>query len=225
MKAVLFFLFFSCIVFAQGENITLNTTAFSELKVYDGLSVTLKKGPSNEIVISGEDPKNVSIVNEEGVLKIKMKFKKMFSGYRTFISLNYSSSFIILDANEEASLNVLDLIEQEKISLKVQEGAKIEASLKVDQLIAKSVTGSHINTKGYAKIQDVSINTGGTYNGQSLKTSFTTISVNAGGTASIFASDYVGATVKAGGKIKVFGDPKKMDEKTFFGGTIERVKN
>ena len=212
MKAFLFFLFFSGIIFAQGDNITLNTEAFSELKVYDGLSVTMTKGTDNTVVISGEDPKNVSIVNEEGVLKIKMKFKKMFSGYRTFISLNYSSPFNILDANEEASIKVDNLIEQEKISLKV------------DQLIVKTVTGSQITTKGYAKIQDVSINTGGIYKGQSLKTSFTTIGVNAGGIASIFATDYVGATVKAGGKIKVFGDPKKMDEKTFFGGTIERVK-
>lgn len=225
MKVFLFFLFFNCIIFAQGDNITLKTTTFSELKVYDGLSVTLIKGTTNAMVISGKDPKNVSIVNDQGVLKIKMKFKKMFSGYRTFIALKYSSPFIILDANEEASIKVIDLIEQEKISLKVQEGAQIEASLKVEQLIAKTVTGSHITTKGYAKIQDVSINTGGIYNGQSLKTSFTTIGVNAGGTAAIFATDYVGATVKAGGKIKVFGDPKKMDEKTFFGGTIERVKN
>jgi hypothetical protein len=224
MKAFLFFLFFSGIIFAQGDNITLNTEAFSELKVYDGLSVTMTKGTDNTVVVSGEDPKNVSIVNEEGVLKIKMKFKKMFSGYRTFISLNYSSPFNILDANEEASIKVDNLIEQEKISLKVQEGAQIEASLKVDQLIVKTVTGSQITTKGYAKIQDVSINTGGIYKGQSLKTSFTTIGVNAGGIASIFATDYVGATVKAGGKIKVFGDPKKMDEKTFFGGSIERVK-
>ena len=95
MKVFLFFLFFNCIIFAQGDNITLNTTTFSELKVYDGLSVTLIKGTTNAMVISGEDPKNVSIVNDQGVLKIKMKFKKMFSGYRTFIALKYSSPFNI----------------------------------------------------------------------------------------------------------------------------------
>ena len=34
--------------------------------MYDGLSVTLIKGTTNAMVISGEDPKNVSIVNDQG---------------------------------------------------------------------------------------------------------------------------------------------------------------
>ena len=84
MKAFLFFLFFSGIIFAQGDNITLNTEAFSELKVYDGLSVTMTKGTDNTVVISGEDPKNVSIVNEEGVLKIKMKIINHMSSTHLF---------------------------------------------------------------------------------------------------------------------------------------------
>ena len=227
MKFNLFILLFfsAALGFSQSDDITVTTASFSEVKVYDGLSVTIKKGPINELKITGEDPKNVVILNEKGVLKIRMKFKKMFSGYRTFVTLSHSSSYVLLDANEESSIEVLYAISQPILEIKTQEGAQITADLKLEQLIVKAVSGGLVSTRGSAKIQDVSINTGGIYQGQNLMSSFTTIDVNAGGKASINAKDYVGATVKAGGSIKVFGDPKKMDEKTFFGGVIARVNN
>ncbi|MEL6485326.1 MAG: DUF2807 domain-containing protein, partial [Bacteroidota bacterium] len=64
---------------------------------------------------------------------------------------------------------------------------------------------------------------GGEYIGKSFKTEFTTVTVNAGGTASIYATDYVQANVKAGGEVLVYGDPAKMDEKKVFGGKIKRM--
>ncbi|MGB5319757.1 MAG: DUF2807 domain-containing protein, partial [Eudoraea sp.] len=41
--------------------------------------------------------------------------------------------------------------------------------------------------------------------------------------AEIYASDYLKATVKAGGEVLVYGDPSKMDEKTVFGGKVTRM--
>ncbi|MCW1952591.1 MAG: DUF2807 domain-containing protein [Flavobacteriia bacterium] len=225
MRYLVLLLFFSGVCLAQTDAIVLTTDHFKELKVYDGLSVSLEKGTENKLFISGEDPENVTIVNDNGVLKIKMKFKKMFSGFRTFVRLTYVSDFVLLDANEESNIEVLDQIKQGIIELRVQEGAHIKAALNVEQLIVKAVSGGSILLQGSTHMQDISINTGGVYKAQNLKSAFTTVSVNAGGAADIFAKDYVGATVKAGGTIKVFGDPKKMDEKKFFGGTIERVKN
>ena len=58
---------------------------------------------------------------------------------------------------------------------------------------------------------------------RSSKVKFTTVKVNAGGNASVYATNYVKADVKAGGTVKVYGDPEKMDEKTVFGGKVERI--
>jgi len=93
----------------------------------------------------------------------------------------------------------------------------------VEQLLIKTVTGGVIETFGAADLQDIAINTGGVYEGKELKTKFTTINVNAGSRAEINASDYVKATVKAGGEVLVYGDPAKMEEKTVFGGTVKRM--
>ena len=87
----------------------------------------------------------------------------------------------------------------------------------------KSVTGGVITASGSSDNQDVAINTGGVYEGKDFITKFTTVNVNAGSRAEIFASDYVKATVKAGGEVQVYGDPGKMDEKTVFGGKVIRM--
>ncbi len=64
------------------------------------------------------------------------------------------------------------------------------------------------------------INTGGQFDGKSLDTEQTTVNVNAGGSADVNASEYVEAKVKAGGTIKIFGNPKVIDKQTFLGGKI-----
>jgi len=90
-------------------------------------------------------------------------------------------------------------------------------------LLIKAVTGGVINAVGNSDNQDVQINTGGVYKGKDLKTKFTTVNVNAGSSAEINATSYVKVSVKAGGTVYVYGDPDKMEEKTVFGGKIERM--
>ena len=87
------------------------------------------------------------------------------------------------------------------------------------------VTGGDVFTSGSSDNQDITINTGGLYMGRDLRTKFTTIKVNAGGRAEVYATDYVNANVKAGGRVMVYGDPEKMDQKTLFGGKIERAND
>ena len=115
-------------------------------------------------------------------------------------------------------------INQDVLELKAQEGGELEINAEVEQLLIKTVTGGIIKSSGTSILQDVHINTGGIYEGKDLfKTKFSTINVNAGSKAEIYATDYVKATVKAGGEVLVYGNPKKMDEKTVFGGIIKRM--
>ncbi|MCK5443673.1 MAG: DUF2807 domain-containing protein, partial [Maribacter sp.] len=183
----------------------------------------LVKSNENKAVITGTNTKNVVIVNNEGVLKIRMKTTKMFSGYRTFVVVYYSNKLVVLDVNEDARITCEDAIVQDVLELKAQEGGELQLYTEVEQLLVKTVTGGVVKTAGTADLQDVVINTGGIYEGKELRTKFSTINVNAGSRAEIYASDYVKATVKAGGEVLVYGNPAKMDEKTVFGGKITRM--
>lgn len=226
MKQVMlfvFFLFFIQTIRPQDEKINIKLTNFIEVKAYDGISVKLIKSNEDKAVITGANTDKVNFVNTDGVLKIRMEITKLFSGYRTFVNLYYSEKLLIIDVNEDARITSEDMISQEVIELKAQEGGELKIKAEVEQMLIRSVSGGVITTSGTSDVQDVAINTGGSYLGKEFKTKFTTVNVNAGSNAEIFASDYVKATVKAGGEVLVYGDPTKMDEKTVFGGKVTRM--
>lgn len=208
---------------AQEEKITQDLEVFTEVKGFDGLSINLIKANENKAVITGVNTKKVVIVNNNGILKLRMKIDKIFSGYRTFVDLYYTENIVIIDVNEDARITCEETITQDVLELKAQEGGELDINAEVEQLLIKTVTGGVIKTSGTSDLQDVAINTGGIYEGKDLKTKFSTVNVNAGSRAEIYAIDYVKAVVKAGGEVLVYGDPAKMEEKTVFGGTVTRM--
>jgi hypothetical protein len=216
-------LFISKTTIAQDERTTHDLQPFSEIKAFDGLSINLIKASENKAVITGANTKNVAIVNNDGVLKIRMQVTKLFSGYRTFVDVYYTDKLVVIDVNEDARITSKEAIKQDVLELKAQEGGELVINAEVEQLLIKTVTGGVIQTTGTADLQDVAINTGGIYEGKELITKFSTINVNAGSKAEIYATNYVKATVKAGGEVLVYGNPEKMDEKTVFGGIITRM--
>ena len=196
---------------------------FTEIKAFDGISVNLIKSDDNRAVVTGDNIAKVAIVNTNGVLKIRMQITKIFSGFRTFIDLYYSEELVTIDVNEDARISTEGSIDQDLLELKAQEGGELSIIANVEQLIVKAVTGGTIETYGSSDLQDIAINTGGVYEGKEFKTKFSTVNVNAGSKAEIYAEDYVKATVKAGGEVLVHGNPSKMEEKTVFGGKITRM--
>lgn len=218
IAVVLFFGFNS--MTAQDGKITKELEKFTKIKGFDGLSINLIKSDVNKAVISGANTDKVAIVNNRGVLKLRMQINKIFSGYRTFIDLYYTEPIVVIDVNEDARINSEEPIKQDILELKSQEGGEININADVEQLLIKSVTGGVITTTGTADVQDININTGGVYKGKDLKTKFSTINVNAGSNADVYATDYIKARVKAGGVVKVYGKPEKIDKKTVFGGKI-----
>ena len=225
MKEITFVLLFLSLQFmgAQEATVTQNLQKFTEIKGFDGLSINLIRAKENKAVITGANTNKVAIVNNDGVLKIRMEIDKIFSGYRTYVDLYHTEELVVIDVNEDARISSDETYVQDILELKAQEGGELEINCQVDQLLIKTTSGGKIYAGGFGNTQDVIINTGGRYNGRTFKTKFTTISVNAGGNAEIYATDYVKANVKAGGEVQVYGDPKKMDEHTLFGGKVKRV--
>jgi len=226
MKKSLWLVVLSCnlyLVYPQNEELTQQLKEFTEVKAFDGLSINLIQSDVNKAVITGANTKKVAIVNNKGTLKLRMEIDKIFSGYRTFIDLYHTEKLVIIDVNEDARINAEQTIKQDVLELRAQEGGELSVNAEVEQLLIKAVTGGVVEANGSSDLQDVAINTGGIYKGKELRTGFSTVNVNAGSRAEIYASNYVKATVKAGGEVQVYGNPAKMDEKTVFGGKIIRM--
>lgn len=208
-------------VFAQNP-LEKEVGDFNEVKVFDLIEVNLVKSNENKVVITGDDVEDVEIINNDGKLKIRMKFDKIFNGDRTFVEVRYTQLNII-DGNEGAFISSNELIKQDYIELKAQEGAKLKIGLDVNRVDIRAVTGGIIETSGKANSQDITLNTGGIYSGQSFETQNTTVSIKAAGEADVFASKTVNAKVRAGGDINIYGSPDTITKDTALGGRIKEV--
>jgi len=223
MKKIIFLLSIA-LSFSLSAQDTIEKTIgeFSTVKVYDLINVKMIKSDENKAVIAGDNRKDVQIINKNGKLKIRMNLEESYDGNDTVVKLYYTSVEVI-DANEGAKITVEDPIEQFEIDLKTQEGGEITAQLKTTYANMRAVTGGIINVSGTSKNQDISIYTGGVFNGEEFKTEQTEVSINAGGEAYVYASEYVDVRIKAGGDVYIYGDPKTVDENRVLGGRIKRM--
>ncbi len=204
------------------ENIEKKIGEFSTVKVYDLINLKMIKSNENKVVISGKNRRDIEIVNKNGKLKIRMNVREVYDGNNTVVSLYYTSVDVI-DANEGAEVTVNDPIKQFEIELKSQEGAEITAEINTNYANFRAVTGGIINVTGSSKNQDISIYTGGIYNGKECITNYTEVSVNAAGEAYVNAKESIDARIRAGGNIYIYGNPKMIDESRVFGGRIKRM--
>lgn len=215
--------FITTIVLAQNP-LEKSVGDFNEVKVYDLIEVNLIQSKENKVVIAGEDVQDVQVINKDGKLKIRMNLDQIFNGNKTFVEVHYTSLSII-DGNEGAVIVSNELIEQDEITLKAQEGARIKVGLDVDEVEIRAVTGGIIETRGRANSQNITLNTGGIYEGKSFETKSTKVNIKAAGEAEVNASKIVDATVKAGGDVFIYGNPETVKENTLFGGRIEMRDN
>ena len=217
---IAFTLFFSTFIFAQNP-IEKQIGDFTEVKVFDLIEVNLIQSGENKVVISGENTQDVQVINKNGKLKVRMNLDKIFNGDETFVEIHYTNLEII-DGNEGAYIVSNELIEQEEILIRAQEGARIKVGLDVNKVIAKAYTGGIIETRGRSNSQEIFLNTGGVYEGKEFETKRTTVKIKAAGEAEVNASKIVDANVRAGGDVYIYGNPEKVNENTFMGGRVYR---
>ena len=150
-------------VFSQNDIITKEVGDFNELKVYDLIEVTLIQSTENKVVIKGEDTQDVSIVNKNGILKVKMNAEKIFRGEDTYVEV-YFKNIDVIDANEGAQIVGNEMITQNTLELRAQEGGQIKVGLMLGHTKIKAVTGGIIEASGVSKSQEITrpLGAGGT---------------------------------------------------------------
>ena len=195
---------------------------FNELKVYDLIEVKLIKSTENKISITGKNANDVVVVNRNGTLKIRMNLEESFDGNKTYATLYYTKIDVI-DVNEGAYVYSDDNIKQFDLKLKAQEGGLIKCRLETSFVDIKSVTGGNIEAQGTVKKQKVTLNTGGIYKGEDLKTEETEVSIVAAGEAYINASQLVDVKIRVGGDVFIYGNPEKVNESRALGGRVKRM--
>ena len=220
MKKIIYsLLIISSITYAQTEK---QVGDFNKVTAFDKIDVTLIKSKENKVILNGSGSEEVEIVNKNGELKIRMPLTKLLSGDNISATV-YFTNIDAVEANEGSRIACESVLKTTSFSIIAKEGSSIKLKLEVSKLNAKITNGSIVNVSGAAKNQDILINSGGVFEAEKLKTQQTSISVNAGGDASIFATELVDAKVRAGGDILIYGKPSNINQKTIAGGSIKEA--
>lgn len=219
MRILLFFLFSTVIVNAQA----IRLGEFDEIKVFDGIRVTVIPSEADSLVVEGKNKEFLSYKNKNGRLYIRMDVKKRLSGFNTTVALFSSNPLEVIDANEGAFVSCQDVLFQQSITLKAQEGAEIDALLDVQKVSTKTVSGGIVNLKGAAKIQTHKVSAGGVVAAATLDSEQVEVRVKAGGNAAVRATELAEVKVAFGGSVNVYGQPKKLVRQIAVGGNISQV--
>ena len=219
-KLVYFLLFISSISFSQTEKEVGN---FNKVTSFDQIDVILIPSSENKVIVDGSGSSEVEIVNKNGELKIRLPLTKLLSGDNILAAVYYKKLDAI-EANEGSRISSEATFNSTAFDIIAKEGSEINIKLSTERLTVKVSNGSKIKLEGKATNQDVLINSGGIYEAEKLITNQTIITANAGGEATINATDFVDAKVRAGGDITIYGKPKQINQKIVAGGSIEEAK-
>jgi hypothetical protein len=219
-KIILFFILTASPLFAQ--TVTKSPGDFTTVKIFDRISAQLIPSNENKVEIKGSRAAEVEVINNNGDLKIRMPLTKLLKG-EVIEATVYYKKLEGVEASEGSDVNSEKTIKAVNFDLNAKEGAEIKIALNVQKCNSKASTGGKINITGTTQNQEVIVTSGGEVNANKFNSNQTTVSINAGGNASIHATDYVDAKVRAGGFIYIYGKPKQIDQKTVLGGSIKEM--
>lgn len=203
--------------------ITKTIGSFTTIRAFDQIDVTLIKADKNEVIINGSRKDEVEIVTKNDELKIRMKLTKLLQGEDVSVTVYYTGKINQVEASEGARIASQDTFSTTAFELNAKEGAEIKLNLDVQKLKSKANSGGILDISGTAGNHDSVVTSGGILHMRDLETKQTAITINAGGEADIYATEYVDAKTRAGGDINIYGNPKQVDKKEFAGGRIKII--
>lgn len=215
---IISFLYATTFVSAQ---VTKNIGNFTKVTSFDKISITLISTTGvPKVVLSGTGSEDVEIIQKDSELKIRMPLGKLLQGDNITATVYYLKDVYEFEANEGSSISSNDEFQGINLNFIAKEGSSIKLKAVAQKINIKSFNGSIIHLSGKAQNIDAVINSGGILEAKDCMTSQAAVSVNAGGSADITASDLVDAKVRAGGNITIYGNPKQVNQKTVLGGNI-----
>tara|TARA_R110001632_G_scaffold47202_2_gene119569 strand:+ start:9681 stop:10358 length:678 start_codon:yes stop_codon:yes gene_type:complete len=196
---------------------------FKIIKIYNGINIELIRSDEQKIEITGEKAERVKVKNNNGTLKISLKFPDLSADGKVDIKLFYNKDINVIDGNEGATITGKE-IDQLQLEVKAQERAFINLVIKTKHLKVRSSSGGIIKLTGSSKNQDVNLDLYGVYHGYGLKISEnTSIKAGSGSKAEVNAGETLNAKVSFGGSIFYKGNPEVVKDKKVAGGIIKQM--
>lgn len=197
---------------------------FDAVSVMGDISVTLVKGdtPSAFIETDGIDADEITIYVKGKTLKIQL-IEGLFSDFdRVDITLTYNHLRAIR-SSAGASVRTSGTITGDELNLRASSGGELFVDVDVNAIEASASEGGVLIISGQAEDQEVTVSTGGSYEGLELQCMRTYVKSNTGGMAEVVANKRLDANANTGGSIEYAGEPEIKNIRSLISGGIRKL--
>jgi hypothetical protein len=202
----------------QGNAIPLQV--FSELKVYDRITVTLEKSNINALLVHGNNAFELQRTENGELLKLRIDPDQGAINSELNATLYFTGPLKLISAETNAFIQNKGTLKGESCELQAQDGGMIKLALAMTHIKGKAVSGGTITLSGSCAEQEMSVNTAGSVLNKELISKETAAVAMNGGLVEANATELIQAQTKAGGTIRVYGKPKKKVKDTTYGGVF-----
>lgn len=225
-KILLVTIFFSLIIADQGkaQNAGTKLDAFDEIRVTGNIEVVLEQGAEESATIQATNiPEDeVSVEVERGTLKLRLLNSIFYKDDHVRVFVSYKQLRYIR-ASAGAKISSKDVLQSDKLEFKAGSGADISMEVACNAIEASITEGGALSLSGQSRKQDITVGTGGFYDGLAVKCETTYVKANTGGNAKVYASKFLEVSANTGGSVDYRGDPQETSFKEFMSGGIHKI--
>lgn len=203
---------------------TYRFDGFSAVDIQTKIKARLVAAAENKVVVEGQQVDHIVAKEEKGRLIIRFKSTKGIGADPAPVTVYYNAPLTYLGASGESEITAENVLEGNKLRIDAGKGAFVRANVSADTLLIGIAAGGQIQTGGDVKKVEVSIKTGGQFNGYELIADDAQATITAGGTAYIYALKHIKARVGMGGKVFCKG-AASVDSRTTMGGSVVVVED
>jgi hypothetical protein len=181
---------------------------FTKIYLEGGYKVVLEQGaqPGLQIKTDEDNFKYIDVQSDAESLNLKIK-KKHFNFDELVLYITFKD-LEKLEIEGGISLETKGYVELKDFYLHVSGGANIEMNLKASKLKVMGEGGVKFEFDGIADELDATISGAGYLDAIDLKTKRTDCKIEGACAASVYATEFLNATISGVGKIRYKGDPQ-----------------
>lgn len=216
MKTTLLFAAFAVVNLAAAQK-TTQLKEFKSLTIGSDVHVTLVKSNQNKLVVEKVRDEEPKIDNEGNSLSIK-------GGENAKITVYYTGALENITAASDAKIYCKDEIKVPSLTITAASDAVVELNVNLKKLSTAANSDAKITLTGKAEDHTATYASDAQLNARTLVTENTSIVMSADASAEISAKGIVNATVASDASLKIYGNPKKVNEVKSSDAVIEVVR-
>ena len=200
---------------------TINTQAFNKLKISSKIQVELINASEDRIEIVSGNRDDLGFSNTNAVVTLKDNGKTLSKANNYNLKVKVYSSKLNALETENGAYAYGNAIITNDFTINSNLNSKIDLNFDANTVTVNTNSNAEVILNGKIKNLTATAATSSIINAKDLETNESAkLSVTTGGTIEILTNGEVDAQTKAGGTIRVKGNPKSFKEKTNFGGRI-----